>query len=82
MDEDGAYDCAYANQQRKKDRELMILRHFSSTTSTTDSNPLDWDELTAILPTVLRTVQSEVLYDTRSPELALLGPWEMSDQSP
>jgi hypothetical protein len=27
MDENRTHDCAYANHQRKKNRELMILRH-------------------------------------------------------
>jgi hypothetical protein len=32
MDDDRTCDCAYANRQWKKDRELMILRHLSTTT--------------------------------------------------
>jgi hypothetical protein len=30
MDENRTCDCAYANQQRKQHRELMILRHLST----------------------------------------------------
>jgi hypothetical protein len=69
MDENRTYDCAYANRQRKKNRELMMLRHLfhhhilahnGFTMRATGTNNVR----TAVIWAAVRTVQTVADYTT------------------
>ena len=69
MDENRTCDWAYANHQWKQDRELMILRHLSTTgiLSTPDHDALGFGTnsvWTAVTGAALRPVQTVADYTT------------------
>src|SRR5215472_13431957 len=94
MDENRTCDCAYANHQWVQDRELMILRHLSTTSirPTTDQDALGLRRIAFGPPSPEQVVQVVAEYTGQSNHaagqfrsnkvcfLAPIGRWRVSSR--